>query len=261
MAMYTKEQIKNDLYNLGVHSGDVILMHSSFKSLGEIDGGAKAFFEAFSELLGSDGTLILPSLSFATVTRDNPVFDIESTPSCVGYLAEYFRTSVTGVVRSLHATHSCCALGKYAVEITQGHEKDTTPVGENSPFTRLPRYNGKILMLGCGTRCNTSMHGVEEITEPPYCIDRENMIEYTLKDGDKILKVKSYPHNFATESGEHWIQRYDRITELLDSDKISFGRVLDAECCLMDAKDVWEKGNRMLAREPLYFVDYPSQSN
>jgi aminoglycoside N3'-acetyltransferase len=38
---YSKEQIKRGLHDLGICPGDVILMHSSFKSLGELDGGAK----------------------------------------------------------------------------------------------------------------------------------------------------------------------------------------------------------------------------
>ncbi len=114
-------------------------------------------------------------------------------------------------------------------------------------------------MLGCGTRCNTSMHGVEEITEPPYCLDRENMIEYILKDGDKVVTINSYPHDFATESGAHYVQRYDRIIDLLDENELSKGKVLDAECYLMDAKAVWEKGNRMLMQDLMYFVDYPDK--
>lgn len=34
-------------------------------------------------------------------------------------------------------------------EITKDHEKDITPLGENSPFRKLPEYGGKILMPGC----------------------------------------------------------------------------------------------------------------
>jgi len=61
---YTKEQLKKDLHALGIDNGDVILMHSSFKSLGELEGGAKTFFEGFMEVLGDAGTLILPALSY-----------------------------------------------------------------------------------------------------------------------------------------------------------------------------------------------------
>lgn len=254
---YNKEQIKDGLQNLGICPGDVILMHSAFKTLGEIEGGAKTFYDAFLELLGEDGTLIVPSLSYETVTRENPEFDINKSPSCVGYLSEFFRTSVDGVLRSIHPTHSCCAVGKYAKEIVSGHEKDITPVGENSPFAKLPKYNGKILMLGCGVRCNTSMHGVEETAEPPYCIDRENPVRYILKNGKNAVEHIAFPHDFEMENGEHYIQRYDRVVDLLTEDEVRHGYVLDAECFLLDAKAVWREGNKKLKENPMYFVDLP----
>ena len=73
---YTKSDTIRDLTSLGVMPGDTILVHSSYKALGCIIGGAKTIFEAFFELLGPDGTLIFPALSYETVTRENPVFDI-----------------------------------------------------------------------------------------------------------------------------------------------------------------------------------------
>ena len=253
---YNKEQLKKDLYNLGIHPGDVVLMHSSFKSLGELEGGAKTFFEGFIELLGEEGTLVVPALSFDRVTRKVPEFDLAETSSCVGYLSEYFRTRVSGVKRSIHATHSCCAYGKNAEEITSGHELDLTPVGENSPFAKLPKYNGKILMLGCGTRCNTLMHGVEETVENPYCIDRNNPVEYTLKLGDKVMHQTAYRHYFLDENGKHIEQRYDRVVDLLADDEVSRGKVLEADCVLMSAKAVWEKGHNKMLEDNLYFVSY-----
>lgn len=254
---HSVKQLKQDLMNLGIVPGDMVLMHSSYKALGGIDGGAKAFFEAFIELLGEDGTLILPALSFKDVTRENPVFDCMTTPSCCGYLTEYFRTSVPGVVRSMHATHSCCVIGKHKEELIKDHELDMTPVGKNSPFAKLPRYNGKILFLGCGTGPNTSMHGVEETAEPPYCIDRENPIDYVLKNGEIVIEQKgALRHNFNTQDG-HVTQRYGRITQLLSDDEMSFGKVLSADACVMDSVAVWQKGREKLIEAPLWFVDYP----
>ena len=45
--MYNKNKIIEDLKNIGIKKGDVVLVHSSYKSLGVIEGGAKTFFEAF----------------------------------------------------------------------------------------------------------------------------------------------------------------------------------------------------------------------
>ena len=255
---YSSAKLKEDLLNLGIKSGDVILMHSSYKSLGELEGGAKAFYDTFLEVLGEEGTLVIPTLSYESVTRNNPVFNLRTTPSCIGYLTEYFRTKVDGVVRSVHPTHSCCALGKYAKELTKLHYLDKTPVGENSPFRKLPEYGGKILMLGCDPRRNTTLHGVEETAEPPYCIDRVNEVTYTITDNDKTYTQTAYRHYFVVPgSDERYIQRYDKILELLDETELSTGKILDADCFLMDSKAVWKKGHEKLLEDAFWFVDEP----
>ena len=53
------------------------------------------------------------------------------------------------------------------------------------------------------------------------------------------------------------MQRYERIIDLLENDEVSFGKVLSADCWLMDSAAVWEKGHKMLVKDPLWFVDYP----
>ena len=252
--MHTKEQLKQDLYNLGIREGDTVLMHSSFKSLGGIEGDAKGFFEAFLELLGKEGTLVLPTLSYSYVTAANPHFDRAGTKSCVGYLSEYFRTSVPGVIRSMHASHSCAAVGRLAEYLTENHELDDTPVGPNSPFTKLPKVGGKILMLGCNFGSNTSMHGVEETTYPPYLFSDDNTVTYVLHDGDRTVEIFSKRHHFVMD-GVHVQQRYARVLPLLKENELSEGKVLDASCALMDAAAVWRVGHEKLLENPEYFID------
>ena len=248
------EMIHENLAALGINPGDAILMHSSYKSLGEVKGGPKAFFDALLSYLGKDGTLVMPALSFVSVTRNNPVFDLKTTPSCVGFMPEFFRTQIDGVKRSMHATHSCCAIGKYADELVRDHELDATPVGENSPFTKLPRVGGKILFLGCSTNRNTSMHGVEEVVEPPYLLDRENTVTYQLNDGEgNVLTRESCRHNFVI-NGVHYAQHYSRIVPLLDENEIKRGNILAAESTVMSAPAVWQKGVEILRADPYYFV-------
>ena len=166
------EQFKSDLQKLGIKKGDSVMMHCSYKALGvKID--PQDFFSAFMEVLGKDGTLVLPAFSYDTVGYENPFFDKAETPSCVGFLPEFFRTQVSGVKRSLHASHSCAALGKNADLLIKDHEKDLTPVGENSPITKLPEIGGKILILGSHPDHNTALHGIEEMGGAPYVLNME----------------------------------------------------------------------------------------
>ncbi|MPN36354.1 hypothetical protein SDC9_183863 [bioreactor metagenome] len=84
-------KICSDLEALGLHYGDSVLVHSSYKALGyEGSDGIKTFIDALRDVLGKDGTLLLPSLSYSTVNRARPFFDIRSTPCCVGDIPEFF---------------------------------------------------------------------------------------------------------------------------------------------------------------------------
>ena len=246
-------QLKADLKTLGINSGDTVMMHSSFKSLG---GGISPaeFFECLLEVLGEEGTLILPSFSYSTVNYNNPLFDKQNTPSCVGFLPEFFRTQVSGVKRSLHATHSCCVIGKNADFLIKDHEKDLTPVGKNSPITKLPNLNGKILFLGAHPDHNTAFHGIEEKGNAPYIFDFNKRIEYILKDGEKEIKQSALRHDFH-KADVDYEQKYSRALDILDESDYTHGKVLKADCYLLSAKAVWGKGVAKIKQDPYFFVN------
>ena len=158
----------NDLKSLGLKEGDVVVVHSSLKSMGHVDGGANTVIDALINVVGKKGTILFPTLTYSPCYLTLK-FDLNKTPSCVGNISEIFRNR-EGVVRSFHPTHSVSAFGKLANEITKDHFLDDTPVGKNSPYQKLINLNGKILMLGCGLRPNTFMHAVEEVACAPYCL-------------------------------------------------------------------------------------------
>ncbi len=252
--MYTVEKMCKDLQSLGLKQGDTVMMHSSFKSLGKIENGAQSVFDALLTVLGSEGTLILPSFSYDFVTYEHPIFNLQTTPSCVGYLPEYFRTKIPGVKRSMHATHSCSVIGALTDEMLRNHELDLTPVGVNSPISKLPKVGGKILLLGSPKDSITSFHGIEELIEPEYLFDYEKPIEYILQDGSNEIRQNATHHSFH-KNGFYYEQKYSRIFDLLDETEYKFGKVLDADCYLLSAESVWRKGYEALKENPLYFVD------
>ncbi len=242
-----KEIIMRDLINLGVKKGDCLLVHTSFSALGK-GVSAEDVISGLTAALGESGTLILPALSYSLVTKEDPFFDVKTTPTCVGYLPEFFR-NYPGVVRSVHPTHSCSAIGKLSEEFTKDHCLDRTPVGENSPFRKLADHGGKILFLGCTSTPNTSMHGVEELVVPDYLYGDD--LEYTLTNYDG----KTYNAMYRTHGFAHTTQRYERVEKLLDASEIAKGKVLEAKCVLMSSAALWKKGREALERDRHYFVD------
>jgi len=247
-------RIAQDLRKLGVRPGGVLLVHASFKSLGPVKGGAETVIRALLEALGPEGTLMFPALSYSTVHAGNPVFDQRNTPSCVGYLPEYFRTR-PGTLRSLHPTHSVCAVGAGAREMLADHELDDTPCGEHSPFRKLLHVKGQLLMLGCGLRPNTSMHAIEELSRPPYMFGPR--ITYRIiPENRPPFDMKVVRHRFEY-NGVSYAQRYDRLGPLLDASKgeLKKGRVAKARCHLIEVEAMWRKADATLRKHPFYFVE------
>ncbi len=239
-------RIAEDLAVSGVSKGDTLLVHSSFKSLGPVPGGIETLIRGLLRALGDSGTLLMPALSWAL--RPPEVFDLRRTRVNVGAVPEYFRTR-PGTLRSLHPTHSVCAVGPGAHEYLDEHRQDSTPCGPRSPFQRITRDGGKILMLGCGLKPNTTMHALEELAGAPYVLGQAFV--FTLVDGQGNASHKSY----VTHAFTGLRQRYDRVAELPEAGFLRRGRVLEAQAFLLDARGLRDAVLRKLTREPLFFVE------
>lgn len=242
-----KSRIAADAAVLGVRPGDTLLVHSSLKSLGDRRAGPEEVIGGLLRALGPEGTLMLPALSYLFVGPDRPFFDEASTPSCVGALPEWFRTR-PGVRRSLCPTHSCAALGPRAGALLEGHLLDETPCGPHSPFAGLREAGGKVLFLGCGTNCNTSMHACEEVVGPGYLFN--GSVTYRIRDREG----RERSHTLRAHGFAGVIQRYSRVPALMDRG-VSEGQILAARCVLLEAVPMWDAALRALGADPYALVE------
>lgn len=242
------KQLESQLRDLGVTRGSLLMVHSSFRSLGVDD--PEIIIQALLRAVGKEGTLLMPALTY--MQQPPHMHDTRTTASCVGYLTEYFRTR-PGTLRSLHPTHSVCASGPAAAELLELHILDKTPCGENSPFNLLLHQEGKILMMGCGLMPNTSMHAIEEYVQPSYLFSEPNI--YTITDAAGGILRKAYiPHQF------HGIyQRYDRVGEILEAPALRTGKVGRADCHLIEGKALFDAVLEKLNADPFYFVERVSE--
>lgn len=136
---------------LGLARGDSVLVHSSLRAIGPVDGGAEAVLDALLGVLGPDGLLLVP-----TFTYDTARFDPVVEPGRTGGLGETARRR-PDAVRSAHPTHSVAAIGAGAREICAGHE-EVAAADPGSPFDRLVERGGRVLLLGVGHVANTTVH-------------------------------------------------------------------------------------------------------
>ena len=239
-----QSSLVSQLRALGLARGDVVMVHSSFRSLGIRD--PELILRALLEVLGEEGTLLMPALSY--LQEPAHIHDTNRTPTCVGFLPEYFRCRI-GTLRSVHPTHSVCGVGAQVHAWLDDHIEDRTPCGPHSPFHKLLHSPGKILMLGCGLEPNTSMHAVEEHAPPPYLFAAPMV--YTITDANGRTFTKEYiPHLF-----QNVIQRYERVGKLLTDKTLSKGTVGQATSYLIRGDALLEAALPRLRSDPFYFVD------
>ncbi|MBN1555328.1 MAG: AAC(3) family N-acetyltransferase [Phycisphaerae bacterium] len=242
------QTIAADLANLGILPGRTVLVHSSFKSLGPVPGGIETVLRGFLQAVGSEGTLLMPALSYTL--QPSELFHPILTPSIVGAIPEYFRLR-EGTSRSIHPTHSVCAVGKRTRELLVDHALDSTPCGPGSPFRKIGETEGTIVMLGCSPRTNTTMHALEEYVEPDYLYGPDR--EYTITDHEERTYRKVYKtHGYHTHGYTH---RFDRVMELETDSFLREGKVLQATTFVMDAPRLKDAVVRKLREDPYFFVD------
>ncbi|MGB8454631.1 MAG: AAC(3) family N-acetyltransferase [Anaerocolumna sp.] len=172
--------IYQDLMNLGIHDGDILLVHSSLSSIGWVCGGAQAVITALLKAAGTNGTLVMPAHSgdwsdpakwqnppvpkewIPIIYENMPPYEPELTPTRgMGRIAELFRT-FPNTIRSNHPQVSFCANGKLAKHIVEGHPI-TPGLGMDSPLGKLYSLNAKVLLLGVGYGSCTSFHLAETL--------------------------------------------------------------------------------------------------
>lgn len=179
-TVVTREDIAQGLTLLGLQPGDVVVAHASLSSFGRVEGGADAVVSALLDVLGSAGTLVVP-----TFTRERAGFDASNTPSACGAVTEAARTR-PGAKRSLHPTHSVAAIGPLAESIVEGAEQ-AHPFGRGSALFRVLQARGKILQLGTTHTSNSIIHVAEELAGVGY-LDRSVQVAIRTASGKTVRK-------------------------------------------------------------------------
>lgn len=246
--MYTKNDLLTDLTNMNIDSKGTIIVHSSMKSIGEVEGRAETVIEAFVDYM-KDGLLVFPTHTWDTVHARNPTFYVDSTQSHIGILTELFRKR-PDVIRSLHPTHSVGALGADAEEFVAGAEKFDTPAARQSPWGKLLDREAKILLVGVDLIRNTFIHGIEEWLDiPGRMSDGHEQLVTVLADGTEI-PVPSRRH-IPGFSLHYW-----KVEKLLaEKGAIEYRTFGDAKVLVCDTVKLTTYITQMLEIDPELFTE------
>ncbi len=152
----------------GVRRGDVLMLHADAIVLAQLppmtaDQRFDVLFEALDDVLGLDGTLVMPTFTYS-FTKGEP-FEAAATPSTVGLLTEAFRTR-PGVRRSVDPIFSVAARGRLADRFAAAATDDC--FGPNSAFALLAEEDAWLACLGCSLDRLTFTHYVEQTVGVDY---------------------------------------------------------------------------------------------
>ena len=233
-----------DIKNAGIKSDEKLMIHSSLRSVGKISGGATTLVNAFINVM-NDGLLIFPTHTWATIQKDEMVFDNDLSDSCVGALTNVAR-KMPGFKRSMHPTHSVCAYGKGRDEYLALDLDAKTPASPNGCFGALKNMNAKILFLGAPLSKNTFVHSIEEEMNVP---DRftSHIYHFISKDND-VIRDYYMPRHYSTKSA-HISDHYEKLLPIMLKNNIakkvyignSVSYLVDAKMCNEMVKEILSK--------------------
>jgi len=202
--MLTGQALVSGFRMVGLKAGDVVLVHSSFKSFGGVEGTPQTVIDALLQVLGEEGTLVMPTFTFSFCNQFNQTgkgyFDVDKTTSEMGVLTEFIR-KMPGAKRSINPIYSIAAYGKLAGELAAVNDKNV--FGKDSIFGKLHKLDAKIMIIGLAYNNSwTFVHYIEEMEGCDYRYHKQ--FSGTIVVGDKryedsfIMRVRDIDRGVMT---------------------------------------------------------------
>ncbi len=251
-AIITVDFLADQLKQMGIKSGDTLLVHTAMSRMGALKDGPKTLVDALMQTVGKNGHILMPTSPNPAMQlnyiESHPRFDVQKSPSKMGAVTEYFR-QLPGVVRSWSPTEPVSAWGPDAEWFVEGHAYKSTPYDADSPFARLAQRQGKILYIGVTLiNAGTSLHLLEDAVE-----------DFPLA----VYHPKTFPVTVVAPDGQehHWsvkvhnpdvsvLRRCDDLLPLFEREGIAQRVKLgQAPTWLFDAQGMYEAMLRWYERE------------
>lgn len=247
----TKDYLFRQLEEMGLKSTDKLMLHSSMKAIGNVEGGAETVIDAFCEYL-SAGLFMTPTHTWKQMSGAYNVFNLATEPACVGIIPNIFMKK-EGVYRSNHPTHSIAAYGAGALEYVAGDDEFNTPCNPSGCFGRLRDINAKILLAGVTHARNTYIHSIEESFDVPNRFTKEPVQFYVRQQDGSLKETQMYRH--YNPKMAHISESFDKLTdyyyEVGAAKQVRLGA---ADCILCEAVKLYDATAAVLAKDINYFI-------
>jgi aminoglycoside 3-N-acetyltransferase len=183
---YNFDDLKQAYAKAGVRRGQVVLVKTDLRHLGEFEGGGRtailnAHFNALADLVDLGlGTIVVSTDSTSLCNTDVP-FDLATTKSERGVFTEFVR-KYEGAMRSRHPFKSHAAVGAHAERICGNVSRHSG--GLETPKDRMLELDAMYVSVGLEPRWTCSyVHQMEQLMGVPYRYTKEFLHPIVQPDG------------------------------------------------------------------------------
>jgi len=165
---YAKEELVRQLEQLNCPSGKIVLLHTSYRLVGSVDGGPQGLLDVLVDYFTRDGGLLcIPAHTWHNLGKEITL-DMGSDDTCVGVLSRLALQDRRGI-RSENPTHSMVVFGDRAraLELIKDEPELIYPTGPQSCYGKICTEGGYVLLIGVTHNRSTCLHAAEEILGIP----------------------------------------------------------------------------------------------
>ena len=257
MKTIRKDQIREALGSVGLAAGQTVYLQADLRTPGRIenvrsrDAFCQAYYDAIRDLIGDEGTLVVPTYT-TQVARYDIDYIHEETPSLMGVFSEFVRLRPDSV-RSIHPIHSLTAVGRRKDEICR--DNGPSDFGLDSPFDRLLSARAKIVSIGLESGYVVGIaHHLEAACCLPFVYNK------LLKWRPFVSGRKIEGHCFSTVRHLKLTVDYDLtgwVKHMRRLGGVNSARIGDGWIHMADYAQVFSEGARLLKQDPYFFLKRP----
>jgi len=266
---HARPELAASLRHLGVRSGEIVMIHASVRSVGEMFGGPDEVHLAVADAAGPAGTVMMYvgcEIGFDDVGRGflspeaeadllarQPAFDFQTSRANrdFGILAEFFR-SYPDTICSESVGPRMAARGAKAAWLTTDAPWNYG-FGRGSPLAKLCDANGRVLLLGSDHDEVTLLHFAEHIADFPKRITRYQVP--LIRNGERVWVAceefnsgdggvhPNWPDEFFAEIVDDFVERHD------GTEFCRCGKIGNADGVLMSAPKLVEHAVPIMVRQ------------
>ncbi len=248
--MYQKQDLLAQLGRMGVPRDRIVLVHSSLRAVGDVEGGGQTGLDALVEHVTAEGGLLcLPTHTWHLMYEKNTItLDLQKQESCVGMLTKIALADPRSR-RTLNPTHSMAVFGApdRVADFVRGEEKQRTHTSPDGCYGKLYAEDGFVLLLGVSHKANTYLHCVEEMLAVPHRL-AEGLVDVSIRHKTGEIEHRQVKTFDESRNGDVSL-RFPKFEPAFRAyGCITDGKIGDAPTQLCAARGMYEVLARIYAR-------------